>query len=270
MSKKRRARKTLRQGIPFAEVYQEIEDRLEESLRDEVDVGQDLTTILQRAQAPKFSRQATAQPSKSSPGGAEQGRTSAHLTQALLRQAASGDKWAWDELVDRFTPLLWSVARAHRLDTPDAADAVQATWLRLLEQLDRIEDPEWLVSWLVTTMRRECVRTLRRTGRERPHAPGETFELPGPAEVAEDLILVERDAMFWAAFDRMPERCRTLLRLLMTSPPLPYEAVAAQLGMPIGSIGPTRNRCMHHLRQLLAQTEAFSTSQAHRQTSDTE
>jgi RNA polymerase sigma factor (sigma-70 family) len=271
MSKTRGAGKTSSQAIPLAEVYQELEDRLEESLRDEVDVGQDLTTILQRAQAPKFSRQVIAKPSKPSPGGAEQGWTSSHPSRALLRRAASGDLRAWDELVNRFTPLLWSVARAHRLDTPDAADAVQTTRLRLLEHLDRIEDPERLVGWLVTTMRRECLRTLRRTGRERLHASGEAFKPPDPAEAADaELIRAEGDAMFWAAFDRMPARCRKLLGVLMTSPPPSYEAVAAMLSMPIGSIEPTRQRCLQHLTQLLVQAETFPTSQAHRLTSDTE
>jgi len=179
-----------------------------------------------------------------------------YATGVLLKQASDGDQRAWDELVNRFTRLLWSVARAHRLDTPDAADAVQTTWLRLLEHLDRIADPERLVSWLVTTMRRECLRTLRRTGRERLHAPGETFEPPDPADAADvGLILAERDAMLWTAFDRMPERCRKLLRLLMTSPPPPYEAVATLLDMPIGSIGPTRKRCLSNLRAQLEQMD---------------
>jgi RNA polymerase sigma factor (sigma-70 family) len=194
-----------------------------------------------------------------------------YATGVLLKQASDGDQRAWEELVNRFTRLLWSVGRAHRLDTADAADAVQTTWLRLLEHLDRIEDPERLVSWLVTTMRRECLRTLRRTGREQPHAPGETFEPADPADAADvTLILAERDAMLWTAFDRMPERCRKLLRLLMTSPPPPYEAVAALLDMPIGSIGPTRKRCLSALRTQLEQAETLPTSQAHRRTSDDE
>jgi RNA polymerase sigma factor (sigma-70 family) len=181
-----------------------------------------------------------------------------YATGVLLKQASDGDQRAWDELVNRFTRLLWSVARAHRLDTPDAADAVQTTWLRLLEHLDRIEDPERLVSWLVTTMRRECLRTLRRTGRERLHAPGETFEPPDPADPADvGLILAERDTMLWTAFDQMPDRCRKLLRVLMTSPPPPYEAVAALLEMPIGSIGPTRKRCLNNLRTQLEQMDGM-------------
>jgi RNA polymerase sigma factor (sigma-70 family) len=179
-----------------------------------------------------------------------------YATGVLLKQASDGDQRAWDELVNRFTRLLWSVGRAHRLETSDAADAVQTTWLRLLENLDRIEDPERLVSWLVTTMRRECLRTLRRTGREQPHAPGDAFEPRDPADAADvGLILAERDATLWTAFDQMPDRCRKLLRLLMTSPPPPYEAVATLLDMPIGSIGPTRKRCLANLRRQLEQMD---------------
>jgi RNA polymerase sigma factor (sigma-70 family) len=175
----------------------------------------------------------------------------------LLKRASDGDQRAWDELVNRYTRLLWSVGRSHRLDTADAADAVQTTWLRLLEHLDRIEDPERLVGWLVTTMRRECLRILRRTGRERPQPPdGADFDAPDPGEpVYAALIRNERDAQLWQAFDRMPDRCRRLLRVLMTSPPPPYEAVAALLEIPIGSIGPTRARCLTRLRGMLDQLD---------------
>src|SRR5213593_490223 len=95
-------------------------------------------------------------------------------TAALLAQAGAGDERAWDALVEQHTRLLWSVARSYRLDQADAADVVQTTWLRLLEHLDRIEDPSRLVGWLVTTARRECLRVLRRSGRERPVADEDT------------------------------------------------------------------------------------------------
>jgi RNA polymerase sigma factor (sigma-70 family) len=180
-----------------------------------------------------------------------------YATGVLLKQASDGDPRAWDELVNRYSRLLWSVGRAHRLDTADAADAVQTTWLRLLEHLDRIEDPERLVGWLVTTMRRECLRILRRTGRERPHPPDVlAFDTPDPGEpVDAALIREERDAELWQVFNRMPERCQRLLRVLMTSPPPPYEAVAALLEIPVGSIGPTRARCLTRLRGMLDQME---------------
>lgn len=174
-------------------------------------------------------------------------------TGALLRQAYNGDERAWNELVQRFNNLLWSVARSYRLDTADAADAVQTSWLRLVEHLDSIEDPERVVGWLVTTVRRECLRILRRQGRERPVAPEESaFDLVDPADpVDARLARQERDAELWAAFERIPERCQQLLRVLMASPPPSYGAVAEALDIPIGSIGPTRARCLARLRTIL-------------------
>jgi RNA polymerase sigma factor (sigma-70 family) len=176
-----------------------------------------------------------------------------YATDVLLKRASDGDTRALDELVNRYSRLLWSVGQAHRLDTADVADAVQTTWLRLVENLDRIEDPERLVGWLVTTMRRECLRILRRTDRERPHPPDlVAYDTPDPAEpVDAALIREERDVELWQAFDRLPDRCRRLLRLLMVSPPVPYEAIAALLEIPVGSIGPTRARCLSRLRAML-------------------
>jgi RNA polymerase sigma factor (sigma-70 family) len=179
----------------------------------------------------------------------------------LLKHAAGGSQDAWDELVNRYVTLLWSIGRAHRLDTADAADAVQNTWLRLLEHLDRIEEPERLAGWLATTMRRECLRILRHTGRERPHPPGVAiFSTVDPSEpVDAAMIRAERDVQLWLAFDQMPERCRRLLRVLMTCPPPSYEAVAALLEIPIGSIGPTRQRCLKNLRTLLEEQSRAET-----------
>src|SRR5262249_10349141 len=175
-----------------------------------------------------------------------------HTAGELLKRAADGDQHAWHELVDRYSSLRWHTGRAHRLD-PSAA--VQTTWLRLLEHLDRIDDPERLASWLVTTMRRECLRILRHTGRERPHPPDvavfDTADLVEPVDAR--LIRADRDAQLRQALDRIPDRCRRLLRVLTTNPPPPYEAVADLLEMPIGSIGPTRQRCLNKLRKLLEQ-----------------
>lgn len=173
---------------------------------------------------------------------------------ALLKRAGSGDQAAWNELVARHNNLLWAVARSHRLDPADAADAVQTTWLRLLEHIDRINDPSRLGGWLVTTVRRECLRILRRGNRERLN-PGDDVALDVVDELADPvdarMLLDERDAALWTAFSRMPERCQRLLRVLMASPPPSYEEVSGALDMPIGSIGPTRARCLSRLRDLL-------------------
>jgi RNA polymerase sigma factor (sigma-70 family) len=172
----------------------------------------------------------------------------------LVRRAATGDQRAWDELVRRYTDLLWSIARGFRLGTADAADAIQTSWLRLLENLDRISDPDRVAAWLATTTRRECLKTLQRGNRERPIPAGHvTLDGVDAGPVDGRLLVAERDAQLWAAFTGMSDRCQCLLRVLMASPPPSYEAVSAALEMPIGSIGPTRARCLSRLRELLVE-----------------
>lgn len=174
-------------------------------------------------------------------------------TGELVRAAATGDRQSWDQLVDRFSALLWSIAMAYRLSRPDAADVVQTVWLRLLENLNRLRDPDRVGAWLATTARRECQRALAQSRRVLPTdddwrlEPRETGE-PTPEEVA---VTSERDRLLWAAFAQLSESCRRLLRILVVVAP-PYEEVAAALGMPIGSIGPTRARCLERLRRRLS------------------
>jgi RNA polymerase sigma factor (sigma-70 family) len=174
---------------------------------------------------------------------------------ALVRGARDGDEAAWNALVDEFAGLVWSIARAHRLGAADAADVSQTCWLRLAEHLDRIREPERVGAWLAATARNECLRVLRRSQREL--ALGD--DLPEPAgppapSAAAALIRDERAAALWEAFALLPERCATLLRVLMADPPPSYEDVAAALDMPIGSIGPTRARCLERLRRLAARS----------------
>jgi RNA polymerase sigma factor (sigma-70 family) len=173
------------------------------------------------------------------------------VTASLLARAAQGDQRAWDQLVESHTRLLWAVARSFRLDAADANDVVQTTWLRLVEHLDRIEDPARLVGWLVTTARREAMRVLRRSGRERP-APDESMmeraDDSPPVDTA--LLLDERNAALWRAYEQLGEKCRQLLRVAVYEPQA-YEEISAALGMPVGSIGPTRRRCLTQLRALL-------------------
>ena len=162
----------------------------------------------------------------------------------LVRAAAEGDQAAWNGLVDRYNGLVWSVARSHRLAAADASDVVQTTWLRLVEKLGRLQEPERVGAWLATTARRECLRTLRHSARLLP-----TEELPEEG-VAARLLVEERDRALWQAFGGLSDRCQALLRILVADPPPSYEDIGAALDMPIGSIGPTRQRCLERLRGL--------------------
>ncbi len=172
----------------------------------------------------------------------------------LVRRAGGGEQEAWNAIVDRFENLLWSVGRAHRLGTGDAADVVQTTWLRLLENLHRIEDPERLAGWLVTTARRESLRLLRRAGRE--VLDDTMLDLADESAPGVDAALLEqeRDAALWEFFSLLPERCQRLLRILMAAESAAYAEIAAAMDMPIGAIGPTRMRCLDKLRALTRST----------------
>lgn len=172
-------------------------------------------------------------------------------TAELVRAAAAGSSEAWAALVERHTGLLWAVARGYRLSTSDAAEVVQTCWLRLVEHLDRLHDPSKVGGWLATTARHEALRTLRHADRQ---APSEDVEEAADARptyesVEGEVLTAERDRLLREALTRLPDRCRILLRLLMADPPPRYEDVSAALDMPIGSIGPTRARCLRRLRQ---------------------
>jgi RNA polymerase sigma factor (sigma-70 family) len=167
----------------------------------------------------------------------------------LVRAAADGDQHAWDELVERFTGLVWSVIRAYRMGPADGADVNQVVWLRLVENLDHIRDPERVGSWLATVARRECVRLLRRSGREVAVDDVEVSDEDTGVTSDLGLLTSERDRAIWQAFERLPPQCRALLRVLMADPRPSYDEVAAALEMPIGSIGPTRQRCLDRLRR---------------------
>lgn len=177
----------------------------------------------------------------------------------LLRAAAAGDSTAWDTLVDRFSGLLWATARAHRLTQSDAADVVQTTWLRLLENLGRIQEPERLGGWLAVVARRECLLVLKRSNREPPVPADEMLDrIPDQrASVEAAMLAAERDAALWQVFDELPDPCRRLLRVLVADPPPAYAEIASALEMPIGSIGPTRARCLAKLRTLALKSGAL-------------
>ena len=173
----------------------------------------------------------------------------------LLGRANDGEQKAWNAIVDRFTNLLWSVARGHRLGTADAADVVQTTWLRLVEHLHEIREPERLTAWLITTARRESLRVVGLSRREDVGGADDLAanmpdERDGPIDSG--LLLDERDALLWHCFGQLNERCQQILRALMASPPPSYAEVSSALELPVGSIGPPRGRCLDRLRELAA------------------
>jgi RNA polymerase sigma factor (sigma-70 family) len=165
--------------------------------------------------------------------------------------AARGDAEAWKKIVLRYSGLVWAVVRSHGLADSDAADAAQTTWLRLAENIVRIREPERLPSWLATTARRESIRLAQRASRVVPvGAELEARVDPGP-EVEDRLLKRERTDHLWSAFQSLSPPCQSLLRVLMAEPAPSYVEVSAALGMPVGSIGPTRARCLDRLRTIM-------------------
>lgn len=171
---------------------------------------------------------------------------------ALVERALCGEERAWDGLVERYADLVWSIARGHGLDSADSADVSQTTWLRLAEHLGLIRDPDRLGAWLATTARRECLRTLRRMKRQIPvESCIESLcgTIGEPTTAGEDLLLEEeRDEALWRAFEALSGPCKALLRALLADPPPSYAEVSQAFDMPVGSIGPTRARCLGRLR----------------------
>jgi RNA polymerase sigma factor (sigma-70 family) len=170
----------------------------------------------------------------------------------LVTRARGGDKQAWDALVERYTPLIWSICRRHRLNDADADDVGQSVWLALVDQLDRVRDPAALPGWLATTVRRECLRVLRATRGPLAAGPGLDAEiLPDErAETAEqELLAAERHAALREAFRTLPPGGQQLIAMLIQDPPVPYAEISVRLGIPVGSIGPNRSRCLDKLRR---------------------
>jgi RNA polymerase sigma factor (sigma-70 family) len=174
----------------------------------------------------------------------------------LVRQARGGDLGAWERLVDKFSRLIWAMTRDFRLPESDAADVVQATWLRLLEHIDRIEYPERIGSWLATTARHECLRHLA-AGKKVMLMHDDEATLADSAshqpDVDERLLADERAREVREALTMLPGRWQQLLELLMADPPASYTEISDQLGLPVGSIGPTRGRCLDRLRVILVE-----------------
>jgi RNA polymerase sigma factor (sigma-70 family) len=169
----------------------------------------------------------------------------------LVTGARNGDKQAWDTLVDLYAPLIWSICRRHGLGDADAEDVGQNVWLKLVDQLATIRVPAALPGWLATTTRRECGRILRAArARETGHMD-DTQAIPDDhARTAEkELLAAERHAALREALTHLPPCCQQLITLLAQDPPASYAQISTRLGIPEGSIGPGRARCLDKLRR---------------------
>jgi RNA polymerase sigma factor (sigma-70 family) len=171
---------------------------------------------------------------------------------ALVSEARQGNEDAVGQIVTELSPMLWQVARAAGLGRGDAEDVLQTVWMRLFAHLDAIHTSAALTGWLVTTTRREAWR-VRAAGRRQLPADRELLAaLPDQGPGSEDLAIIDdQRRTLWVAISQLSPRCQELLRIVAFVPRPDYPAVAAKLGMPVGSVGPTRGRCLAKLRDLL-------------------
>jgi RNA polymerase sigma factor (sigma-70 family) len=179
----------------------------------------------------------------------------------LVEAAVAGDHRAWEHLVDRYMPLVRWAIRSFRLPAKDAEDASQMVWLALVQHVGRIREPRALSGWIVTTTRRQCIELLRSRSRSVPvdFCEAHTATWVVEPHFDEDHWRSERHAALVRGLAELPSRQRDLLLLLLSDPPLSYDTISARLGMPKGSIGPTRARALSRLRESM---RAFDTAVA--------
>jgi len=173
---------------------------------------------------------------------------------ALVLRAADGDQRAWDEIVERYAPLVYGVCTRYRLSRDDIEDVGQTVWLLLVEHLGKLREPAALPGWLATTTARECLRTVtvaRKTDR-RGTGRDDSLQFVDDRPIDEEILMAERNAALRAAFAELPARCQQLLSMLISDPPYPYAKIHEVLGIPVGSIGPQRSRCLDRLRRTSA------------------
>jgi RNA polymerase sigma factor (sigma-70 family) len=171
---------------------------------------------------------------------------------ALVVRVCGGDQEAWNELIERYAPLVWSICTKYQLERQDVDDVGQSVWLLLVENIAGLREPAALPGWLATTTKHECLRVLRAARRlDRDGLPPEDQmppDLSAPM-IEQEIIDAERNAALRAAFDELPQGCHDLLSLLISDEPPGYAEISVRLQMPVGSIGPTRARCLDRLRR---------------------
>jgi RNA polymerase sigma factor (sigma-70 family) len=180
----------------------------------------------------------------------------------LLERAAQGDQRAWSALVARFDRAIHAVARRHGLCVADQDEVAQRTWLAFVRHIGRLRDHPAVAGWLITTARRECVRLLSASGREIPSESPASVHEPLAPPIDDEVLTAERRDALHRALEAVPVHEQRLMRLLLTRPELSYDEISAVLGMPKGSIGPTRGRCIARLREDRQLTEICAEARA--------
>ena len=170
---------------------------------------------------------------------------------ALVTRASEGDQDAWYELVDRYASLVYTICTRYRLSNHDIEDVGQNVWLLLVEQLGKLREPAALPGWLATTTARECLRVVTAASKAERLGTGldDSVIFVDDAVIDEELLVAERNAALRAAFAELPPRCQQLLSMLLSDPPHSYADIHRELGIPVGSIGPQRARCLERMRR---------------------
>jgi RNA polymerase sigma factor (sigma-70 family) len=173
---------------------------------------------------------------------------------SLFQRWRAGESDALDDLVRLLSPMLWQVVRASGLDRTTAEDVVQTTWLTLVRSGESISEPRAVAGWLCTSARREAWRVSKQSTRQQP-AEDESIARRLPDEPAPEsqVVLDDDNSRLWASLGRLNERCQRLLRIVAAEARPDYSVIATELDMPVGSIGPTRGRCLEKLRHELEQ-----------------
>lgn len=176
----------------------------------------------------------------------------------LVKACREGDEAAWETIVLKYQNLLFSIPRRAGLSKDLASDVLQEVFTTLFEKLESLEKPEFLRAWLVTTTRHKTIHLIQRETRGKPKYIDETeaeiaFQIPDRAPLADErLIELERDNQIETAFNEIEERCRRLLTMLyLENEQIPYAEIAEILKIPVGSIGPTRARCLQKLLKFI-------------------
>jgi RNA polymerase sigma factor (sigma-70 family) len=170
---------------------------------------------------------------------------------ALVTRASGGDPDAWHEIVERYASLVYTICARYRLSNHDIEDVGQSVWLLLVEQLGKLREPAALPGWLATTTARECLRVVTATNKAERLSTGldDSVLFVDDTVIDEEILVAERNAALRAAFAKLPPRCQQLLSMLISDPPHSYTEINAKTGIPVGSIGPQRARCLDRLRR---------------------